>query len=139
MEAEEDINAAFDSILLGEDRVVELGFEAGYTAGSAEGRLEGARLGRQRGAEVGREVGFYLGFAEELTSAHSDQSDEKKTAKISIALHKLLELIEAFPEDNSKEEDIAAKLEQIRARFKVVCSLLKVSLEPGTAGGAAAW
>ena len=133
----EDINSAFDSIVLSEDRVVSAGWEEGYRAGSREGGREGASLGRQRGDKVGQEIGFYLGFGEEWSEAYRDRPSDKKTDKISVALKKLLELVEAFPEENSKEDDFAVKLDQIRAKFKVLCSLLKINSEYGPT--AASW
>ena len=56
-EVEQDVNAAFDSILLSEEGVVGRGWEEGRKAGASEGRAEGARLGRQKGGEVGQEDG----------------------------------------------------------------------------------
>ena len=43
----EDVNAAFDSLLVAEDRTGSKGWEEGYKAGKEEGRQEGERLGRE--------------------------------------------------------------------------------------------
>ena len=59
-----DINDAFDTIILSENRLVEQGYEEGFVAGSREGEEEGYRLGAQKGSEIGQEVGFYIGFTE---------------------------------------------------------------------------
>lgn len=135
----EDINSAFDSILLGEDRLCELGFEEGYRAGAKEGRVEGERLGRQRGQQIGKEIGFYLGFAAEWTEVYQNKTTDKKTTKVLAVLQKLTEIAEAFPLENSKEEDFSSRLDLVRAKFKLLCSLLKISSDYSSVTSGEAW
>ena len=129
----EDVNAAFDSLLVAEDRTVSKGWEEGYKAGKEEGRQEGERLGRERGQQVGQEIGFYLGFSEEWLEVYQAEPSDKKSTKIVNSLLKLRELAEAFPSENSKEEDFTERLQQARAKFKLLCSLLRLGAEGWTA------
>lgn len=131
MDETEDINAAFDSILLSENRVVELGFEEGYSAGAREGRQEGERLGTQKGHQIGQEIGFYLGFGEQWGDLYINKEADKKTTKVLTAANRLVDLAKTFPAENTKEEDFTERLDLVRAKFKVLCSLLKVNSELG--------
>ena len=129
----EDVNAAFDSLLVAEDRTVSKGFEEGYKAGKQEGRKEGERLGKERGQQVGQETGFYLGFSEEWLEVYKSKPSDKKSVKILSSLQKLHQLAEDFPSENSKEEDFTERLQQARAKFKLLCSLLRLGAEGWTA------
>jgi len=129
----EDVNAAFDSLLVAEDRTVSKGFEEGYKAGKQEGKQEGERLGKERGQQVGQEIGFYLGFSEEWLEVYQNKPSDKKAAKILSSLQKLHELADSFPSENSKEEDFTERLQQARAKFKLLCSLLRLGAEGWTA------
>ena len=102
-EVVQDVNAAFDSILLGEEGVVGRGWEEGRRAGATEGLAEGARLGRQKGGEVGQEVGFYQGFAEGWTEVYRGVGEERRAAKVRAALEKLVEAAAAVPGENTGE------------------------------------
>jgi len=133
----EDVNAAFDSLLVAEDRTVSKGFEEGYKAGKEEGRKEGERLGKERGQQVGQEIGFYLGFSGEWLEVYKNKPSDKKSAKIVSSLQKLYELADSFPSENSKEEDFTERLQQARAKFKLLCSLLRLGAEGWT--GATSW
>jgi hypothetical protein len=130
MEKAADINDAFDSILLSEDQLVSEGHLEGLEAGRKSGAKEGVNLGAQKGVEIGEEVGFYAGFAtawiqileEEAGSAASGG----KQQKIVSQLKKLSALAETFPSTNIRDVDILDRLLALRAKFKLVCSLLKV-------------
>jgi len=123
----DDINSLFDSIVLSEDRLVSEGYEKGYRAGQQEGSKEGERLGRDRGGKVGTEIGFYLGFVEEWRVIYkADNVADKRKEKVLLALEKLEKEARAFPQVNSKEE-LAERLDKVRAKFKLLCSLLKVN------------
>ena len=129
MEAnQEDINSLFDCIVLSEDRLVEEGYEKGYKAGLKEGNREGERLGRQRGGKIGAEIGFYLGFVEQWKEVYQGNSGKKGTERVVVALNKLEEVANNFPQVNSKEE-LGERLDLVRAKFKLVCSLLKINSE----------
>ena len=125
--ADSDINSVFDSIVLSEESSVERGFAEGYREGQQRGRREGGELGRQQGKLIGTEIGFYLGFVAEFKSAYTEQID-KKSEKIKSSLDKLERLCSQFPNYNSSE-GFQDKLEEIRAKFRLVCSLLKISPE----------
>ena len=124
---ETDINLAFDSIVLCEEKSVERGFEEGYREGQDRGRREGEDLGEKQGQLIGTEIGFYLGFLAEFKPLYS-QSKDKKSEKIKSVLEKLERLCGEFPTYNSSE-GFQDKLEEIRAKFRVLCSLLKISPE----------
>ena len=129
----EDVNAAFDFLLVAQDRTVRKGFEEGFKAGKEEGKQEGERLGKERGQQVGQEIGFYLGFSEEWLEVYQNKPSDKKSAKILSSLQKLHDLADSFPSENSKEEDFTERLQQARAKFKLLCSLLRLGAEGWTA------
>jgi len=123
----DDINSLFDSIVLSEDRLVCEGYNRGYKAGKQEGSKEGERLGREKGGKIGAEIGFYLGFVEQWREVYSgDGVEDKRKERIVLALEKLDKEAKNFPQINSKEE-LVDKLDKIRAKFKLLCSLLKVN------------
>ena len=126
---ESDINSVFDSIVLSEETSVERGFAEGYKEGQLRGRREGEELGRQQGQLIGTEVGFYLGFLAEFKPRYTETKD-KKSEKIKSSLDKLERLCGEFPKYNSSE-GFQDKLEEIRAKFRLVCSPLKISPEFG--------
>ena len=125
--ADLDINSVFDDIVLSEEKCVDRGFAEGYKEGQSRGRSQGAELGRQQGEVIGTEIGFYLGFLAQFRPVYAEQTD-RKSEKIKSALDKLERLCGEFPQYNSSEgfED---KLEEIRAKFRLLCSLLKISPE----------
>ena len=125
--ADLDINSVFDDIVLSEEKCVDRGFAEGYKEGQSRGRSQGAELGRQQGEVIGTEIGFYLGFLAQFRPDYAEQTD-RKSEKIKSALDKLERLCGEFPQYNSSEgfED---KLEEIRAKFRLLCSLLKISPE----------
>ena len=54
------------------------------------------------------------------------QKAEETDPKSRKVLQKLLELLESFPQNNPKSEDILGLLQDIRAKFKHCCAILKV-------------
>jgi hypothetical protein len=132
-----DINDAFDSLLLCENQLVSEGYQEGLSAGQKRGFKEGLVLGSQKGVEIGAEVGFYAGFAaawiERLEPAAEDSTvaaggGGEKRQKVAGQLRKLLALAESIPADNIRDLDILDRLLALRAKFKIVCSLLKVRI-----------
>jgi len=122
-----DINDLFDSIVLSEDRIVCESYETGYKAGESEGFSEGLRLGSERGKKIGSEIGFYLGFVEQWRKFYLTESgDQHRREKVLSALNKLEKAAVDFPHFNSREE-LSVKLDSIRSKFKLVCSLLKIN------------
>ena len=122
-----DINEAFDDIALSENKFTDLGFSEGFEEGQKKSYKEGDQLGRERGKQIGTEIGFYIGFVTEYRSKYSDPKD-KKSEKIVSVINKILVLTSEFPDYNCKE-GFEEKLEEIRAKFKLLCSLLKINSE----------
>ncbi len=54
------------------------------------------------------------------------KQQEETDSKSVKALQKLLTLIESFPQENPKSEDIISLLQDIRAKFKHCCAVLKI-------------
>ena len=128
MDVSGDINSVFEDIALSEDRFTDQGFSEGVRAAENSCHSEGEQLGRDRGRIIGTEIGFYEGFVEEYKQIYK-QPENKKEEKIVSALNKLENLLSAFPDYNSQEENFEEKLEEIRAKFKLLGSLLKISSE----------
>jgi len=123
----QDINFLFDSIVLSENKLVREGYQRGYSAGQKEGSKEGARLGTEKGGKIGSEIGFYLGFVEQWKELYEEEKVvDKRREKVVQALEKLELLANNFPRVNSKEE-LGSKLEEVRAKFKLLCSLVKIN------------
>lgn len=149
--ADDDINDAFGSILLAEEQLVSEGHAEGLLVGRRNGAKEGLHLGAAKGVEIGGEVGFYAGFAaawiqqlEETApngeaAAKATTSVEKQLPKILSQLRKLAALAEAFPATNIRDLDILDRLLALRAKFKLVCSLLKVETQLASRPGLSSW
>ena len=130
----------FDDISLSENKFTDQGYQQGLESGLKKSYIEGEELGWVKGKQIGAEIGFYTGFVSTYrlkinseiseNSANSEAAAKKKTDKILAALNKLETLTVEFPDYNSKE-GFEEKLEEIRAKFKLVCSLLKISSEFG--------
>lgn len=120
---EPDINDVFDSLVTGEQTVVESSYGEGELKGKTEGQLEGYHLGFHRGAEIGSEVGYYLSFA----GYYLRFGDDRLNPKISSALVKLKTLAESIPKSNEPDVDILSSVVECRGIFKKACVHLKVS------------
>lgn len=57
---------------------------------------------------------------------HIYQTNQEVDPKTLKALQRLLQLLQNFPEENPKNQDIVSLLQDIRAKFKHCCALLKV-------------
>ena len=122
-----DLDRAFDKIVSFESESVRKGLEAGKIEAANRAKGQGFKLGLEKGFELGSEVGFYLGFAEScgnLTPAELSPKAEK-------AARRLIEIGGNIPEENIPEngQDFGGKLQEMRAKFKQLCSLLKVKLD----------
>lgn len=120
-----DINDIFYSIALSEERLAREGFQEGFRKGCFEGEVEGFHLGYHRGAEIGAEIGYYKGVVETLLVI-SDKRKQNVPAKVFSALQKVSDLINQFPTSNVDDVDIVAARDNVRARFKKACALLKI-------------
>ena len=123
-----DINEVFDDISLSEDKFTEQGYKEGVESGIKKNFSEGEALGLEKGRQIGSEIGFYIGFVSEYRKQFSEPASDKRTEKILTALNKLDTLTSEFPDYNCKE-GFEEKLEEIRAKFKQLCSLLKINSE----------
>ncbi|KAI9555690.1 hypothetical protein GHT06_018205 [Daphnia sinensis] len=122
-----DIQDAFDSLVLSEDNLVNKAYEEGLVHGEKVGFQEGFDLGNQKGAEIGSEIFFYRGFAKGWIALLSENELPGENNPKSVkALKKLLKLLDSFPQGNPKSQDIIALLQEIRAKFKHCCAILKV-------------
>lgn len=120
-----DINDVFNDLLFAEEHLIQEGFKEGYSKSSAEENIDAYHLGYHRGAELGSEVGFYSGFVDECLRFYKNQLPEPtKTVKNLLALQNL---IEVFPCENVEDVDILALLDNIRAQFKKICAILKIT------------
>ena len=142
-----DLDSAWDDVLLLEERAVSRGLREGLLAGRHRGHEEGFALGVAKGAEIGGEIGFYLGFASAWTAIIEDRissaslktngestatatrKEQKRDDRALKALGKLAADAADFPRDNIKEEDVAQRLQDIRARFKLCCQVLDIKAE----------
>lgn len=117
----DDLDAAWDDIVLLEERSAVRGFEKGVDLRERKFCCEGFRLGLIKGAELGGEIGQYMGFAE----AHLAESGEGKSEKAVKALEKLRTSCEKFPRENVNDESMLQALQDVRAKYKLCKALLK--------------
>ncbi|KAJ9584027.1 hypothetical protein L9F63_021631 [Diploptera punctata] len=123
VEVTDDVNDAFDSIVLSEEHICKEGFDEGYKKGVVDGKIEGYHLGYHRGAEIGAELGYYKGVAEALLFKRKiDLSN-----KIIDALEKVIYLVNQMPDTNTDEFDILSHYNNIKVSFKKACALLKIN------------
>ena len=141
----DEFDSAWDDVLLLEERAVSRGLREGLIVGRQRGHEEGFALGVSKGAELGGEIGFYLGFATAWTKTIEDRNSgairepkegatatpkqRKKNERALRALEKLKAASAEFPHENIKDEDVAQRLEDIRARFKLCCQALEIKSE----------
>jgi flagellar biosynthesis/type III secretory pathway protein FliH len=143
---EQDLDHAWDDVLLIEDRAANRGLREGITEGIRRGHTEGFALGVKKGAQIGAEVGFYLGFAKSWAHVCREKADVngsgRQEQKVVKALDKLTAAAEDFPCENIKDEDVLQRLEEMRARFKLCCQVLKIKSEQtikAGGGGGISW
>ncbi|KAK9874677.1 hypothetical protein WA026_005497 [Henosepilachna vigintioctopunctata] len=124
---DKDINDIFDDILFSEEKISQQGFEEGYRVGATQENTEAYHLGYHRGAEIGAELGFYYSFINHYIETH--QSERAQISdKLSKTISSLKDSIEKFPHNNDENTDLKDSLSNIRVKFKLVCSLLKVNV-----------
>lgn len=118
-----DINDVFDNLLLAEEHLAEAGYQRGLAQGVREGNVDAYHFGYHRGAEVGAELGFYYG----VICGQESASKEGGSSKGKSLLKELKREIEEFPKFNDLEADIVEGLVKLRAKYKKLCALLKIS------------
>lgn len=122
--SDQDINEVFDSIAFSEERISNEAYHEGFSKGEKEGRVEGYHLGYHRGAELGAEIGFYKGVLLSVSDYEKAQSP-----KVESTLQKLKTLVESFPRSNIEDVDLLAVIDDVRAQFRKVSSLLKLNIQ----------
>jgi len=129
MEESNDLNDAFDSIVMVEDRFRLHGFNDGFREGHEAGKDEGFQLGSEQGAKIGMEIGFYSGFVStwmKLLSEESIRNQLHLSDKAVLSVEKFSKLLDSFSVDHHKTLD-AQDMNNLRAKFKQVASLLNMS------------
>ena len=119
---QKDINDIFDSIAFSEEKIWNDAYEEGLEKTKEDGELEGFHLGYHRGAEIGAELGFY----KQIIDIIKLQKPEILNEKAHRIIKKIHFMIEQFPTVNSEDLDIISLRDSIRARYKHLCSLLKI-------------
>lgn len=130
METTEDVDSAFDDIVLFENSSQEQGYKEGFSKGSDEGFVDGYVYGCKHGVDVGSEIGFYKGFATVWKNILQKEEGTTKNSRILSTLNTVLLLIEDFPMDNPQNTRIQEIMLNMRAKFKQACSLLNIQANP---------
>lgn len=120
MSEEKDINVAFDELIFAEERATEVGSVDGYSAGSREGEVDGYRSGYECGFGFGQELGSIYGHVVALQQS-IDTTDLPVARRL---IEKLIRGIQSFPQTNDITYDIVGKLEDIRSKYKHLCTIL---------------
>ena len=135
------LDSAWDDILSLEQDHQEKGRRQGQGERQRRDQVEGFALGAQKGAQIGAEVGFYLGFAESCTSQLLPGI--KEGGKTKVRAEKAVEELRAaatdFPAENDKEEGVEGRLVDMRTKFRLICSLLKLKTGETSPATAASW
>ena len=109
--------------LLGlEEAFTSKGRKVGYEDGRVSGSQDARAFGVGKGYDVGEEIGFYLGVA--LMCRRLGLSAQKP--KAAAAANAVLAIAEALPvrAPPSRQCDVVGQLESLRAKFKLLRSLL---------------
>lgn len=124
----EDIDSAFESIIMSEERVVEQGFQEGLQVGNISGYEKGFAFGVKRGAQLNQELGFCNGFARTwLKLLDINGTEHRGSSNVKSVLHTLVQVTDNFPRNEPHNVNIQQQLAVVRAKFKQACSLLKIS------------
>ena len=127
-----DFDEAWDQILLVEDIESNRGLKDGLEKGRILRSHEGFDLGCKKGREIGEEIGYYQGFCRAWRTSPASKVSTAKEKKTELTLTKLTDLLDKFPDTNLKDEDVNQRLLEIRAKFKLACTLLNLKPElPG--------
>lgn len=89
-------------------------------------------MGYHRGAELGAEIGYYSSFTESYAQYYATTKPNQvggggDSDKIRKTLNNLTQLIASFPTQNDTTIDYLMLLNDIRAKFKKLTALLKVT------------
>ena len=122
--ASEDLDQAWDNILMVDQKAYEVGFKDGEKVAREKARLEGSLLGAQRGQEIGSEIGFYQGVCQSISRLLPKEDLNGPEKRAWATINKLKRLIQAFPEHNDKDANLAEQLNEIRTKYKQLQSVL---------------
>ncbi|CAO3674213.1 unnamed protein product [Umbelopsis vinacea] len=115
-----------------ENMFQELGHEDGMRDGKKSGVIEGRVLGCEKGFEISSEVGFYAGCAV-LWTKLVEANPESFSSRAIKQIQSLQAAVDQFPDANEEQTDTFALLDKMRAKFRVVTSVLKVEQKFSTA------
>lgn len=118
----------FEPIFMADDRHHVQGYQEGFEEGKRQGWYEGQNHGRIHGAKLSAEVSFYHGFATTWKNL-LQQDTQSKTRKQLKLLETLTGLIQTFPLEDPQHRNLEENMEQIRAKFRQVCSVLHISTD----------
>uniref|UniRef100_A0A4W5NY24 LTO1 maturation factor of ABCE1 n=1 Tax=Hucho hucho TaxID=62062 RepID=A0A4W5NY24_9TELE len=109
----------FDCILMADDRFHVEGYREGFDEGTRQVMIDGQELRASHGAKLSMEVSFYYGFGITWKCLLQNNTDCE-------TLESLLGLIQRFPHEEPQYENLQEDMEKVRAKFRLVCSLLNV-------------
>jgi hypothetical protein len=118
---EDDI---FGSVVFMDSDFADDGRKMGRRVSEAQGVQEAERLGKVKGNEVGSEVGFIQGCCIVWDVLRKRGSISNKRAL--SHLEKILQMLETFPISEPLTEDIVEQMVKIRAKFKLLSTLIGV-------------
>lgn len=130
MPVDDEIQAAFDDIFLLEDRLLESGYQEGVVLGIEKGWKEGYNLGYLNGLVTGTEIHFCEGVMKALSII--GETEVPRNLRTQRVLDSISSMTRQFPHNNA--DHLGRSLEEIRSKFKQVCSLLKMDISSGTTG-----
>ena len=112
----------FDSIVDFEQTEYQRGYNDGFLKGKNEGFQIGKEIGYKKGIEIINEIEMYRGFCNQLEEIHKDKNvlSAKQLRTIQNILDSIAKI--KLPHD----ELIVEKLEDIRAKYKILQSLLGI-------------
>jgi len=138
--SKDDLDEAFDSIILAEEVHRSKGFKVGLRASAQKQVVEGFSLGAQKGFEIGSEVGIYQGFAETWTKVLRAKARlSPKQERALKVLDKILEIEvplenpKVDADDEEAVDQVLMVMRDLRAKFKRCQVLLDLDKEKTTA------
>lgn len=120
-----DYDSIIDDILLSEKHIAEKIYLQGIKKSTENSSLQGFQIGYQKGCDIGLEIGFYAGILIGIQKLQNSKIILLSEKEFHI-LHKLLNLIEEFPQINDKNVCIVNKYNEIKGLYKKFCFNLKV-------------
>eukprot|EP00808_Paulinella_micropora_P015152 g24719.t1 len=115
-----------------EEKWLQQGKTQGEEAGRQKGLQHGLDVGIQKGGEVGKEIGFYAGCAA-VWRIQASQEPQSVKPRFKKALAKLEKELQSYPLGEAQSEEQHNKLEDLRARFKHLLSLLGIHSQAAAA------